>query len=88
MKKLKFNVEAIIGDRYESTDSLSKNEVHSWLLNIQKQDVLKVETENDYWEDIPQDLFELLKTNIKDKNYDYKMAKGHLWLEMEILLEP
>ena len=88
MKKLKFNVEAIIGDRYESTDSLSKNEVHNWLLNIQKQDILKVETENDYWEDIPQDLFELLKTNIKDKNYDYKMAKGHLWLEMEILLEP
>jgi len=88
LKKLKFNVEAIIGDRYESTDSLSKNEVHNWLLNIQKQDVLKVETENDYWEDIPQDLFELLKTNIKDKNYDYKMAKGHLWLEMEILLEP
>ena len=88
MKKLKFNVEAIIGDRYESTDSLSKNEVHDWLLNIQKQDILKVETENDYWEDIPEDLFELLKTNIKDKNYDYTMAKGHLWLEMEILLEP
>ena len=88
MKKLKFNVEAIIGDRYESTDSLSKNEVHNWLLNIQKQDILKVETENDYWEDVPQDLFELLKTNIKDKNYDYTMAKGHLWLEMEILLEP
>jgi len=88
LKKLKFNVEAIIGDRYESTDSLSKNEVHNWLLNIQKQDILKVETENDYWEDIPEDLFELLKTNIKDKNYDYTMAKGHLWLEMEILLEP
>ncbi len=88
MKKLKFNVEAIIGDRYESTDSLSKNEVHNWLLNIQKQDILKVETENDYWEDISQDLFELLKTNIKDKNYNYTMAKGHLWLEMEILLEP
>ena len=88
MKKLKFNVEAIIGDRYESTDSLSKNEVHNWLVNIQKQDILKVETKDDYWEDIPQDLFELLKTNIKDKNYDYTMAKGHLWLEMEILLEP
>ena len=88
MKKLKFNVEAIIGDRYESTDSLSKNEVHNWLLNIQKQDILKVETKNDYWEDVPQDLFELLKTNIKDKNYNYTMAKGHLWLEMEILLEP
>ena len=88
MKKLKFNVEAIIGDRYESTDLLSKNEVHNWLVNIQKQDILKVETENDYWEDIPQDLFELLKTNIKDENYDYKMAKGHLWLEMEIPLEP
>ena len=88
MKKLKFNVEAIIGDRYESTDSLSKNEVHDWLLNIQKQDILKVETENDYWEDVSQDLFELLKTNIKDKNYNYTMAKGHLWLEMEISLEP
>jgi CTP:phosphocholine cytidylyltransferase-like protein len=88
LKKLKFNVEAIIGDRYESTDSLSKNEVHNWLVNIQKQDILKVETKNDYWEDIPQDLFELLKINIKDKNYDYTMAKGHLWLEMEILLEP
>ena len=86
MKKLKFNVEAIIGDRYESTDSLSKNEVHDWLLNIQKQDILKVETENDYWEDISQELFELLETNIKDKNYNYTMAKGHLWLEMEILL--
>lgn len=83
-----FRIEAIIGDRYESTDSLSKNEVHNWLLNIQKQDILKVETENDYWEDIPEDLFELLKTNIKDKNYDYTMAKGRLWLEMEILLEP
>ena len=88
MKKLKFNVEAIIGDRYESTDSLSKNEVHDWLLNIQKQDILKVETENDYWEDVSEDLFELLKTNINDKNYNYTMAKGHLWLEMEILLEP
>jgi len=83
-----FRIEAIIGDRYESTDSLSKNEVHNWLLNIQKQDILKVETENDYWEDVSQDLFELLKTNIKDKNYNYTMAKGHLWLEMEILLEP
>ena len=88
MKKLKFNVETIIGDRYESTDSLSKNEVHNWLVNIQKQDILKVETKDDYWEDIPQDLFELLKINIKDKNYYYTMAKGHLWLEMEILLEP
>ena len=40
MKKLRFNVEVIIGDRYESTDSLSKNEVHDWLLNIQKQDIV------------------------------------------------
>jgi|TARA_Y100000310_G_scaffold108399_1_gene106823 hypothetical protein len=84
MKKLRFNVETIVGDRYDSTDSLAKNEIHEWLLNIQKQDILKVETENDYWEDIPQDLFELLKANIKDKNYEYDMAKGHLWLEMEI----
>ena len=87
MKKLKFHLEAVIRDRYES-DSLVKNEVHEWLLNMQKQDILKVETENDYWEDIPQDLFELLKTNIKDKNYEYTLVKGHLWLEMEISLEP
>nr|AIE98989.1 hypothetical protein [uncultured marine thaumarchaeote KM3_103_A05] len=82
-----FHLEAIIRDRYES-DSLTENEVREWLLNMQKQDILKVETENDYWEDIPQDLFELFKTNIKDENYEYTIAKGHLWLEMEISLEP
>ena len=83
MKKLMFHLEAIIRDRYES-DSLTENEIREWLLNMQKQDILKVETENDYWEDIPQDLFELLKTNIKDKNYEYTIAKGHLWLEMDL----
>jgi predicted house-cleaning noncanonical NTP pyrophosphatase (MazG superfamily) len=88
MKKLRFHIEAIIGDRYESTDSLTKDEVHEWLLNMQKQDILKVETKNEYWEDIPQNLFELFKTNIKDKNYEYTMAKGHLWLEIEISIEP
>ena len=87
MKKLKFRLEAIIRDRYEPA-SLTENEVREWLLNMQKQDILKVETENDYWEDIQQDLFELFKTNIKDKNYEYTIAKGHLWLEMEISLEP
>ncbi len=87
MKKLRFHLEAIIRDRYKSA-SLTENEVREWLLNMQKQDILKVETENDYWEDIPQDLFELFKTNIKDKNYEYTIAKGHLWLEMEISLEP
>tara|TARA_B100001105_G_C22054923_1_gene299836 strand:+ start:184 stop:468 length:285 start_codon:yes stop_codon:yes gene_type:complete len=88
MKKLRFRIEAIIGDRYESTDSFTENEIHEWLLNMQKQDILKVETEKNYWEDIPQDLFELFKTNIKNKNYEHTMAKGHLWLEMEISLEP
>ena len=88
MKKLRFQIEAIIGDRYESTDSLSENQIHEWLLNMQKQDILKVQTEENYWEDIPQTLFELLKTNIKNKNYEHTMAKGHLWLEMEISLEP
>ena len=87
MKKLRFHLEAIIRDRYKSA-SLTENEVREWLLNMQKQDILKAETENDYWEDIPQDLFELFKTNIKDKNYEYSIAKGHLWLEMEIPLEP
>jgi len=87
MKKLKFHLEAVIRDRYES-DSLIKNEVHEWLLNMQMQDILKVETENDYWEDIPLSLFELFKTSIKNKNYEYTLVKGHLWLEMEISLEP
>ena len=87
MKKLKFRIEAVIRDRYKSA-SLTENEVREWLLNMQKQDILKVETENEYWEDIPQNLFELFKTNIKDRNYEYTIVKGHLWLEMEISLEP
>ena len=85
---MRFHIEAIIGDRYEATNSLTKDEVHEWLLNMQKQDILKIETENEYWEDIPQNLFELFKTSIKDKNYEYTMAKGHLWLEIEISIEP
>ena len=88
MKKLRLHVETIIGDRYNSADSLAENEIHEWLLNIQKHDILKAETKDDYWEDIPQDLFELLKTKIKDKKYEYTMAKGHLWLKIEISLEP
>jgi len=39
VKKLRFNVETIIGDRYDSTDSLSENEIHEWLLKMQKQDI-------------------------------------------------
>ena len=85
---MRLHVETIIGDRYNSTDSLAENEIHDWLLNIQKNDILKAETKDDYWEDIPQELFELFKTNIQNKNYEYTMAKGHLWLEMEISLEP
>jgi len=74
MKKLKFHLEAIIRDRYES-DSLTENEVREWLLNMQKQDILKVETENDYWEDIPLSLFELFKTALKIKTMNI------LWLK-------
>ena len=87
MKKLLFNIEAIIGDRHDAPDSLHEDEIHQWLLNIQKQDILKVETETEYWEDVPQDLFELFKTNIEDKKYEYTMVKGHLWLKIEISLE-
>ena len=87
MKKLKLHVETIIGDRHDSPDSLAEDEIHQWLLNIQKHDILKAETKDEYWEDIPQVLFELLQTNIQNKNYEYTMAKGHLWLEMEISLE-
>jgi|TARA_B100001971_G_scaffold71358_1_gene65777 TusA-related sulfurtransferase len=82
-----FRIEAIIGDRYESTDSLTKEQVHQWLEKIQKHDILKVETEDDYWEDIPDELFELLKTNIDAEKYDYTMAKGHLWLNVDIPIE-
>jgi len=84
---MRFHIEALIGDRYDSTDSLSKDEIHNWLLNMQKNDILKVETEDEYWEDIPEQLFELLKTGIEKKNYEYKMTNGHLWLELEIQLE-
>ena len=87
MKKLMFRIEAIVGDRYNSADSLPENEIHDFLLNMQKQDILKVETETEYWEDVPQDLFELFKTNIEDKKYEYTMVKGHLWLKIEISLE-
>jgi len=82
-----FRIETIIGDRYESTDSLTKEQVHQWLGKIQKHDILKVETEDDYWEDIPDELFELLKTNIDAEKYDYTMAKGHLWLNVDIPIE-
>jgi len=49
---------------------------------------LKAETKDDYWEDIPQVLFELFKTNIQNKKYEYTMVEERLWLEMEISLEP
>ena len=84
---MRLHVETIIGDRYNSADSLAENEIHEWLLKIQKHDILKAETKDDYWEDIPQQLFELFKINIQNKNYEYTMAKGHLWLEMDISLE-
>ena len=85
---MRLHVETIIGDRYNSADSLAENEIHEWLLTIQKHDILKAETKDDYWEDIPQELFELFKINIQNKKYEYTMVKGHLWLEMEISLEP
>ena len=81
---MKFSVEALIGDRYDAIDSLDKDQVHNWLLNMQKNDILKVETENEYLEDIPEQLFELIKTGIEKKNYQFKMDKGHLWLNIEI----
>ena len=84
---MKFSLEAIIGDRYDATDSLDKDQIHNWLLNMQKNDILKVETENEYLEDIPEQLFELIKTGIEKKNYQFKMDKGHLWLNVEIPIE-
>jgi len=87
VKKLRFNVETIVCDRFDSTDSLAENEIHEWLLKIQKQDILKAETGDEYWEDIPDELFELLKTGIKAKNYDFTLARGHLWLNIEIQID-
>jgi hypothetical protein len=84
---MKFSVEAIIGDRYDSTDSLDKDQIHNWLVNMQKNDILKVETEDEYWEDVSEQLFELIKTGIEKKNYEFKMDKGHLWLDIEIPIE-
>ena len=84
---MKFSIEIIIGDRYNATDSLDKDQIHNWLLNMQKNDILKVETKDEYWEDVPEQLFELIKTGIEKKNYQFKMDKGHLWLNIEIPIE-
>ena len=84
---MKFSVEVIIGDRYDATDSLDKDQIHNWLVNMQKNDILKVETEDEYWEEISEQLFELIKTGIEKKNYEFKMDKGHLWLDIEIPIE-
>ena len=84
---MKFSIEVIIGDRYDATDSLDKDQIHNWLSNMQKNDILKVETDDEYWEDIPEQLFELIKTGIEKKNYEFKMDKGHLWLDIEIPIE-
>ena len=84
---MKFSIEVLIGDRYDATDSLDKDQIHNWLFNMQKNDILKVETDDEYWEDIPEQLFELIKTGIEKKNYEFKMDKGHLWLDIEIPIE-
>ena len=84
---MKFHFEILIGDRYESTDYLSDDKVHQSLLKMQKQDILKAETGDEYWEDIPDELFELLKISIEAKNYDFTMARGHLWLNTEIQID-
>ena len=84
---MKFQFEAIVGDRYESIDYLDDDEIYNCLMNMQKQDILNVKTENDYWEDIPEDLFELFKNNIKYKKYEYAIANGRLLFSMEISLE-
>ena len=84
---MKFSIEALIGDRYDATDSLDKDQIHNWLLNMQKNDILKVETADEYWEDISEQLFELIKTGIGRNNYEFNMDKGHLWLNLEIPIE-
>ena len=40
IENMRFNVEAIIGDRYHATDSLTKDEIHTWLINLQKKDFI------------------------------------------------
>jgi len=84
---MKIHFEILIGDRYEAIDYLSDDKVHQSLLKIQKQDILKAEAGDEYLEDIPDELFELLKTSVKAKNYDYTMARGHLWLNIEIQID-
>jgi len=84
---MKIHFEILIGDRYEATDYLSDDKVHQSLLKIQKQDILKAEAGDEYLEDIPDELFELLKISIEAKNYDYTMARGHLWLNTEIQID-
>ena len=84
---MKIHFEILIGDRYEAIDYLSDDKVHQSLLKMQKQDILKAEAGDEYLEDIPDELFELLKTSVKAKNYDHTMARGHLWLNIEIQID-
>ncbi len=85
---MEFQFEVIIGDRYESIDRLDDDEIYNYLMNMQKQDILNVKTKNDYWEDVPQELFELFKNNIKNKKYKCSnISNGHLLFSMEISLE-
>ena len=84
---MKIHFEILIGNRYEAIDYLSDDIVHQSLLKMQKQDILKAEAGDEYLEDIPDELFELLKTSVKAKNYDYTMARGHLWLNIEIQID-
>jgi len=62
-------------------------EVDHHAIKVRIKDILKAETGDEYWEDIPDELFELLKTSVKAKNYDYTMARGHLWLNIEIQID-
>ena len=84
---MKIHFEILIGDRYEAIDYLSDDKVHQSLLKMQKQDILKAEAGDEYLEDIPDELFELLKTSVKATNYAYTMARGHLWLNIEIQID-
>ena len=38
---MKFSIEIIIGDRYNAIDSLDKDQIHNWLLSMQKKWYIK-----------------------------------------------
>ena len=85
---MRIHFETFAGDRYMPKHSMNDEEVRHWLLVLQKQDILKAEEvdveDGGYWEDLPENLFRLIKSNIDSGYYEYSVSQGHLFVDMLI----